>query len=157
MLFRLILVFIFTSFGLFAQNVHHHTISSTGVNLFGEKNVIQSIGVPIYGLPKSNNSKIITEGFVHPLAFEGYVKFNSLDISVSPNPFVNYLQISLPDLFQEIKVSLVDLSGKLIYNNSFTNTNELNLDFSNIYVVSQMYVLTIQADHQLYEAKLIRL
>jgi len=155
MLYRLI--FIFISFGLSAQNVHHKVISSAGSNLISGKNAIQSIGVPISGLPKSISSKIVTEGFVQPLSFEGYIKFNSIDINVFPNPFINFLKISLPDLFQEIKVSLVDLSGKLIYNNSFTNTNELNLDFSNIYVVSQMYVLTIQADHQLYEAKLIRL
>lgn len=52
---------------------------------------------------------------------------NDISVSVYPNPFQDKITISLENESSNAKVKLVDITGKQLYNNSFSgNSIEIN-------------------------------
>jgi len=141
----------------YGQSVHHQGISSSGANAIKNSSVVQSIGVPITGLTHSFNSLKVTQGFVHPISILSFEKWASKNIKVFPNPFINSIEIALPNMYQDIKLTLFDLSGRLKYEGTFKNSTKLRLNFSDIDSTNGIHILRIQADLDFFVVKLIRL
>lgn len=141
----------------YGQSLHHQGISSSGANAIKKNSVVQSVGVPITSLTHSLNSFKVTQGFVHPSLILSFEKWVSKNIKVFPNPFINSIEIALPYLYQDIRLTLFDLSGKLKYQGTFKNSAELRLNFSHIDTTNGIHILRIKADEDFFVVKLIRL
>jgi len=77
-------------------------------------------------------------------------------VSVYPNPSNGEFNISMKDnlLNQEVTINVVDLSGKTIHNEIFTNTNGTKaLELMN--TASGVYLYTISSDNKVAHGKLI--
>ena len=55
--------------------------------------------------------------------------YNSIEISVFPNPTSSIVNISMEKLSDELRVIVFDVAGREIYDNSFVE-NEFSIDFS---------------------------
>ena len=153
----MIALLLLTELPFYGQSLHHQGISSSGANAVKNSSVVQSIGVPITGLTHSFNSLKVTQGFVHPISILSFEKWVSKNIKVFPNPFINSIEIALPYLYQDIKLTLFDSSGRMKYQGAFKNSAKLSLNFSDIDSTNGIYVLRIQADLDFFVVKLIQL
>ena len=55
--------------------------------------------------------------------------FNNIKISVFPNPTSSLVNISMENIYNELKVKVLDVAGREVYNHSFTE-NKFSVDFS---------------------------
>ena len=83
------------------------------------------------------------------------VKDNSseIDFSVYPVPFNNQLTIKLNES-DDYQVTVYDISGKLVYTNTYNQTEVMTLDVTNL--SKGQYILRIQNDKSVISKKIIK-
>jgi len=65
------------------------------------------------------------------------------NIRVYPNPFMDKCMVEL-DKIQDYQIHVMDMSGKVLYTNSFANTNAINLNLG--YLANGQYILKIMSE-----------
>ena len=65
------------------------------------------------------------------------------NVNVYPNPFSDKFTVKLEKV-QDYQIHVMDMSGKQLYTNSFTNTNAINLDLGHL--VNGQYILKIVSE-----------
>ena len=65
-------------------------------------------------------------------------------INIYPNPFSNSFVVQL-DKIQDYTISVVDMSGKELHNNTYTNTNSVKMDLGHL--SNGQYILKIISDN----------
>ena len=84
---------------------------------------------PIYFASESETSSVIE---------------NSMEnVIVYPNPFSDKFNVKL-DKVQNYQISVIDMSGKELYSNSFANTNAINMDLGHL--TNGQYILKIVSE-----------
>ncbi len=118
-------------------------------------------------LTKNSKSLDIYEGgqadgysktyYLQPKVLEATRKANERsEIKVFPNPVtLGHLMITLPKNYRSGEVRLVDLQGRNIWQDQFTNSKQIHLDLSDSLLERGLYILLIQAENDKYEAKVI--
>ena len=150
------LAIIFASSHLFGQSQRHTLSSQGGVYQTQSKTIVsQSIGQgSVIGHYASESSQTI-QGFQQPL-WDGLIMQNELplDITISPNPFVEQVMLAHSE-DTKMRVTLFDVSGKLIYNNTIQFKAPYQyLNFSGLAVGA--YLVSVKANGLSYYTKLLK-
>ena len=112
-----ILIFLF-SISVTSQDLDHYVIGSDGGhsrnNQFSLDYTIGEV-VTEFGEDTLNNVHL-TQGFQQTMLSKVSVEehIEEIEIGVYPNPAVDYLNVSIPKLQEDMKFSLYDMQGKLI-------------------------------------------
>jgi hypothetical protein len=77
----------------------------------------------------------------------------ALSIHLFPNPSSNHLTIALRNETRKVKVSIVDITGKVIY--TLTETNTQNVEVNTSELKEGIYVVEIQAEDFTLNKKLV--
>ena len=117
-LYSILILFIAFSTSLFAQDLDHYVIGSDGGhsrnNQFSLDYTIGEV-VTEFGEDTLNNVHL-TQGFQQTMlsivSVEEHIE--EIEIGVYPNPAVDYLNVSIPKLQEDMKFALYDMQGKLI-------------------------------------------
>ncbi|MFK7782530.1 T9SS type A sorting domain-containing protein [Psychroserpens sp.] len=79
---------------------------------------------------------------------------NAYEIKIERNPIDNELVILSSSLIEDVKISLVDITGKIVYNEHFNSLNNRTLIPINL--VSGLYLLNLETKNGLdYNSKLV--
>ena len=135
MRFTTLLVVLFFSFKIFSQDLDHHVIATDGA--YAENNqfsISYTIGevVTEFGEDTLNNVHL-TQGFQQTMLAIVSVEEHVLDIEIDvyPNPAVDYLNVSIPTLQEDMQFALFDMQGKLIEQQKI-NSQAFTIGFSNM-------------------------
>ena len=82
---------------------------------------------------------------VDPLTFNGF--------DIYPNPIKNNLNIDLKESAQDLKLNIVDISRRTIFNKQYSNV--LNIQIDNINATTGIYFVSINADGKTFTKKVI--
>lgn len=85
-------------------------------------------------------------------------EFEIQNLSLYPNPATSELNIELnKDLGNEVNISIIDLTGKVIYNNVFSNTGQIErINLETLNVATGSYILNINSDsHSITQSLII--
>lgn len=82
-------------------------------------------------------------------------KIESFDVLVSPNPAVNYLDVSVTGFSKKYNVLLTDLNGKTVYQEENVSESKKTIDVSTI--KEGMYCLIVTSDNDKKVKKIIKL
>ena len=137
------------AFSFYSQNLDHFVIGTdggyAGNNQFSLSYTIGEI-VTELGNDTVNNIDL-TQGFqqayISIVSTENHIA--DIDISVFPNPAVNYLNVNISDLGKVKTYALFDMSGKLILQQEIIS-NQFEISFSNF--SSGNYLLIFKNDQQ---------
>lgn len=77
------------------------------------------------------------------------------NVVLYPNPVKDALTVELGDMFTDVAVTITDLSGKVVLNQGFKTTSELNISLEN--QKEGVYMLTVSADGLSRTLKVIKL
>ncbi len=118
----------------------------------------QSIGQQsIIGLNQASRVTML-QGFIQPpLLFSKSKKVDPLllQATVTPNPFSQSTTIIFSEAINDcIYVNLYDLYGRALYSNKFGSSQEINIDFGNLF--SGLYIIKIQSGKKRLVSKLIK-
>lgn len=80
---------------------------------------------------------------------------NQFDVLVSPNPAVNYLDVSVTGYSEKYNVLLTDLNGKTVYQEQNVSESKKTIDVSSIN--EGMYCLIVTSDNDKKVKKIIKL
>ena len=144
----LIITFLF-AYSFHAQNLDHFVIGTdggyAGNNQFSLSYTIGEI-VTELGSDSVNNIDL-TQGFqqayISIVSTENHIA--EIDISVFPNPAVNYLNVNISDLSKVKTYSMYDMFGKLLLQQEIIS-NQFEISFSNL--SSGNYLLIFKNDLQ---------
>ncbi len=82
------------------------------------------------------------------------VEDNQLEnVMVFPNPTKGFFRVKTDQQYNNIRVEVRDICGKLVYSNSYKNSSENTVDLTN--QAKGMYLLTIHADSKLLNQKVV--
>lgn len=132
--------------------------SSNTFTLNGQQYYLQqSIGQSsVIGLSR-NKYYLLRQGFIQPL--KGSIKTNaaeSLPVTIFPNPFSNYINVSIGgELSEIVYVTLYDLNGKIVFLKKFGATQQLNLDVSSL--PPAIYFIRVNTSCSYFYSKMIKL
>ena len=137
------------AFSFYSQNLDHFVIGTdggyAGNNQFSLSYTIGEI-VTESGNDTVNNIDL-TQGFqqayISIVSTENHLA--DIDISVFPNPAVNYLNVNISDLSKVKTYALFDMSGKLLLQQEVIS-NQFEISFSNF--SSGNYLLIFKNDQQ---------
>jgi Secretion system C-terminal sorting domain len=82
------------------------------------------------------------------------IENNQFDVLVSPNPAVNYLDVSIVGLKEKFDILMTDLNGKTVYQEKNVSENKKTIDVSNIN--EGMYCLIISTEKDNKVKKIIK-
>ena len=144
-----LIVNILFTFSLYSQNLDHFVIGTdggyAGNNQFSLSYTIGEI-VTELGNDTVNNIDL-TQGFqqayISIVSTENHIA--DIDISVFPNPAVNYLNVNISDLSKVKTYAMYDMSGKLLLQKEIIS-NQFEISFSNL--SSGNYLLIFQNEQQ---------
>ena len=137
------------AFSFYSQNLDHFVIGTdggyAGNNQFSLSYTIGEI-VTELGNDTVNNIDL-TQGFqqayISIVSTENHIA--DIDISVFPNPAVNYLNVNISDLSKVKSYAMYDMSGKLLLQQEIIS-NQFEVSFSNF--SSGNYLLIFKNDQQ---------
>ena len=137
------------AFSFYSQNLDHFVIGTdggyTGNNQFSLSYTIGEIVTELGNDPVNNID--LTQGFqqayISIVSTENHIA--DIDISVFPNPAVNYLNVNISDLSKVKTYALFDMSGKLLLQQEVIS-NQFEISFSNF--SSGNYLLIFKNDQQ---------
>ena len=137
------------AFSFYSQNLDHFVIGTdggyAGNNQFSLSYTIGEI-VTELGNDTVNNIDL-TQGFqqayISIVSTENHLA--DIDISVFPNPAVNYLNVNISDLSKVKTYAMYDMSGKLLLQQEIIS-NQFEISFSNF--SSGNYLLIFKNDQQ---------
>jgi hypothetical protein len=66
------------------------------------------------------------------------------NVNVFPNPFTNQFTVQL-DKVQDYTITVMDMSGKVLHDNTYTNTNSVKMDLGHL--TNGQYILRIVSDN----------
>ena len=144
-----LIVNILFAFSFYSQNLDHFVIGTdggyAGNNQFSLSYTIGEI-VTELGNDTVNNIDL-TQGFqqayISIVSTENHIA--DIDISVFPNPAVNYLNVNISDLSKVKSYAMYDMSGKLLLQQEIIS-NQFEVSFSNF--SSGNYLLIFKNDQQ---------
>jgi len=155
------LFFAMNSLLLFAQNAQRTSIGISGSSTQIESNqttyyVSQSVGQSgVIGNTLKNNS--IRQGFQQPPLMATLLEheINSLNVLVFPNPAKQKINIVLKEKdVSNLHIQIIDSQGKLLYDIDKNQTDNVNLDVSNL--ASGIYHIFLNANGKTNTIKLIK-
>ncbi len=79
--------------------------------------------------------------------------FNASLINLSPNPATNHLTIALGTETTKVQVSIADMTGKVIYRTTATDTQKVDINTSDLQ--EGIYIVQIQAEDVIVKKKLV--
>lgn len=82
----------------------------------------------------------------------GYVEWMN-SISFSPNPFTNAVHLELTEVFDKIELQIYDLQSKLIYQNTYTNTS--NVQVNTELLPDGIYYFTVTNKNHMVTKKMV--
>ena len=134
-LYPILILFIAFSTQTTAQDLDHYVIGSDGGhsrnNQFSLDYTIGEV-VTEFGEDTLNNVHL-TQGFQQTMlaivSVEEHVQ--DIEIDVYPNPAVDYLNVSIPTLQEDMQFALFDMQGKLIEQQKI-NSQAFTIGFSNM-------------------------
>ena len=137
------------AFSLYSQNLDHFVIGTdggfAGNNQFSLSYTIGEIVTELGNDPVNNID--LTQGFqqayISIVSTENHIA--DIDISVFPNPAVNYLNVNISDLSKVKTYAMYDMSGKLLLQQEIIS-NQFEISFSNF--SSGNYLLIFKNDQQ---------
>ena len=144
-----LIVNILFTFSLYSQNLDHFVIGTdggyAGNNQFSLSYTIGEIVTELGNDPINNID--LTQGFqqayISIVSTENHIA--DIDISVFPNPAVNYLNVNISDLSKVKSYAMYDMSGKLLLQQEIIS-NQFEVSFSNF--SSGNYLLIFKNDQQ---------
>jgi hypothetical protein len=98
---------------------------------------------------KNNLKKIF---YYSPILIQKTHNFSTLNISVYPNPFTEFVTIDFPENIENINFDLYDLKGSKICSKAVRNGEKINLSA----LRDGLYLYVINADGYIHQAKLIK-
>ena len=133
----------------YSQDLDHFVIGTdggyAGNNQFSISYTIGEIVTELGNDPVNNID--LTQGFqqayISIVSIEDHIP--DIDISVFPNPAVNYLNVNISDLSKVKTYALFDMSGKLLKQQEIIS-NQLEISFSNF--SSGNYLLIFKNDQK---------
>ena len=134
-LYSILILFIAFSTQFIAQDLDHYVIGSDGGhsrnNQFSLDYTIGEV-VTEFGEDTLNNVHL-TQGFQQTMLAIVSVEEHVLDIEIDvyPNPAVDYLNVSIPTLQEDMQFALFDMQGKLIEQQKI-NSQAFTIGFSNM-------------------------
>lgn len=153
MIKNIVCFFVVISTNAFAQ-LHHQTVGAGGGS--SSNGVVFSVGQASVVGNHFAQGYSINQGFVQPI--EGSYLFeapkDSFDVEVYPNPFVKSFTASFEKEFSSIRVLIQNTLGQTIYQKDFVNQSEIAVELQSL--AAQTYLVSILADHKIYNAKLIK-
>lgn len=158
----LLLIFLLISIRLSAQKaiLHHQSIGASVTASTINDNLYISSSVGQHSVSGSN----VNLNYSLVQGFQQYVKYfhtnnllekNNLDIVLYPNPFVNELQILLPEMMMNTQVYIHDISGNIVFSQNFTEAIKYINIFPN-YLPQGSYVLTLVTRYMNYKKIILR-
>jgi hypothetical protein len=78
----------------------------------------------------------------------------SFNTRIYPNPFKNAIRLQLDQSVDEAQISVVSMLGELIYSNKFYNSNQINLNLSDLQ--KGMYLLHVKAGTNYSTQKIVK-
>ena len=134
-LYPILILFFSFSIQIIAQDLDHYVIGSDGGhsrnNQFSLDYTIGEV-VTEFGEDTLNNVHL-TQGFQQTMlaivSVEEHVQ--DIEIDVYPNPAVDYLNVSIPTLQEDMQFALFDMQGKLIEQQKINN-QAFTIGFSNM-------------------------
>ena len=156
---KTILLLIFICPNLIAQLSHQTLSSQHHSKKIGDYNVVGIVGQnsPI-GTFKLSDATFF-QGFLHHnmYSIEDLDQFvNETGISVFPNPFSNRINITFPQIQKDVRVTFLDLTGRMIYSKSISSnekTVSLNLPVG---LPQILYTVVIETENKTYNLKLLK-
>ena len=144
---------------IFAQLSHQTISSQQHSKKIGNYNIVGIVG---------QNSPIGTFKLPEATFFQGFLHYNmysieNLDqfsqqtgISVYPNPFSSTINIAFPQAQKSIKVTFLDLTGRMIYSKSI-NANDKTVSINMPVGLPQiLYTVVIETENKTYNLKLLK-
>ena len=110
------------------------TVTTSGGDIeSGQVSLSYTVGQLKVNTIEKVNSAIIKLDFIQGVQYAIDVfdcrDYNSIEISVFPNPTSSIINISIEKLSDQLRVIVFDVAGREIYDNSFVE-NEFSIDFS---------------------------
>ena len=144
-----LIVNVLFTFSFYSQNLDHFVIGTdggyAGNNQFSLSYTIGEIVTELGNDPVNNID--LTQGFqqayISIVSTENHIA--DIDISVFPNPAVNYLNVNISDLSKVKTYAMYDMSGKLLLQQEIIS-NQFEISFSNF--SSGNYLLIFKNDQQ---------
>ena len=144
-LYPILILFFSFSIQIIAQDLDHYVIGSDGGhsrnNQFSLDYTIGEV-VTEFGEDTLNNVHL-TQGFQQTMlaivSVEEHVQ--EIEIDVYPNPAVDYLNVSIPTLEEDMQFALFDMQGKLIEQQKINN-QAFTIGFSNMSTGNYLLVFT---------------
>lgn len=87
-----------------------------------------------------------------PLFINGNI-LNSPKLQITPNPTENEFKVTLGDVYSEVDLTIFDLTGKTIFNRTFSNVNEVS---AGIKSESGIYFVKVNVDGATHWLKIIK-
>ena len=140
---------ILLAFSFYSQNLDHFVIGTDGGYAGNNQfSLSYTIGEIVTELGNDNVNNIdLTQGFqqayISIVSTENHIA--DIDISVFPNPAVNYLNVNISDLSKVKTYAMYDMSGKLLLQQEIIS-NQFEIGFSNF--SSGNYLLIFKNDQQ---------
>lgn len=136
-----------------AQSIQRQTVSSSGNSVISGKQIIrQTIGQPYQTKATFSNDVVYRPGFQQPV-FKTEPIHSSFSINVFPNPASFYLNLSSDKLLDNVKITINDGLGKMIYETELTNFSKHQIA-CNLWT-NGAYFLTITNNDKFYTSKII--
>ena len=79
---------------------------------------------------------------------------NGSGIVVYPNPTSGMVTITLGSMSKSVEVTVMELNGKLVKSEKYSNSNNVRMDISDL--STGMYFITVKADNQLKQVKIVK-
>lgn len=79
---------------------------------------------------------------------------DDIEVSIFPNPTIEFVNINLNKIQQNVNVQLLDLTGKELYTNQFVNSSSFKINFPNS-LKSGIYFLNINSDELSVTEKIV--
>ena len=137
------------AFSFYSQHLDHFVIGTDGGYAGNNQfSLSYTIGEIVTELGNDNVNNIdLTQGFqqayISIVSTENHIA--DIDISVFPNPAVNYLNVNISDLSKVKTYAMYDMSGKLLLQQEIIS-NQFEIGFSNF--SSGNYLLIFKNDQQ---------
>ncbi|TAH38819.1 MAG: T9SS type A sorting domain-containing protein [Bacteroidetes bacterium] len=97
---------------------------------------------------------IVTLESLSPIGISEYSN-SPINISIFPNPALDYLTVSNKNPFDKLKLSLISLDGRILLEEDFNLSNTKNINISTL--DSGFYILSFKnQDGQIYSEKIIK-
>jgi hypothetical protein len=84
----------------------------------------------------------------------GVTEVKELGVSFYPNPMENILTIDTKETVQEVRFSIVTVSGQVVFSKNYTSGNQFKLDVSNL--SAGMYILNVQTEENSASMQIIK-